>query len=266
MEKISTDFGHVEGDVVGQGPPVLLIHGSIVADGYEPLRTQESLTDNFQVVFYHRRGFGGSADHDGPFSIAQQAAEAVTVLDHFGIDRAHLVGHSYGAVTALQVVLDVPDRAQSLVLEEPPLFCVPSAAAFGEAMEQIGALYGSGDKAGALEAFLVGVGGPDYRERIDPHLPPGWYEQALTEVDLFFQVEAPALAEWSFGPDQARTIKAPTLAVVGEQSTPFFKEGIDFLDEHLGAERFVVADATHSLQMSHPKVVADAIADFLLRQ
>ncbi len=189
----------------------------------------------------------------------------MAVLDHFGIDRAHLVGHSYGAVTALQVALDVPERVRSLVLEEPPLYYVPSAAAFGEAMEQIGALYGSGDKAGALEAFLVGVGGPDYRERIDPHLPPGWYEQALAEIDLFFQVEAPALGEWPFGPDQARTIKAPAFAVVGEESAPFLQDGVGFLNEHLGAERVVVADSAHSLHMSHPEVVADAIADFLLR-
>ena len=81
-------------EVVGSGEPMLLIHGAHLADALQPLVTEPAL-ERFQRVRYHRRGLGGSTYpvDAGPTSVPVQAKDAVGLLDHLGVDRAHLVGH-----------------------------------------------------------------------------------------------------------------------------------------------------------------------------
>src|SRR4029079_3823167 len=86
-----------------------------------PLLAEPSLTSRYAVTHYHRRGFLGSSPHRGPFTVAKQAADALAVVNHGAGGRAHVAGHSYGGVTALQLALDAPDSVHSLALLQPPL-------------------------------------------------------------------------------------------------------------------------------------------------
>ena len=70
----------MEYELQGGGDPVLLIHGSHVADSFLPLTREAVLVDRYQLIRYHRRGFAGSDPHAGPFSIDQQAADALALL------------------------------------------------------------------------------------------------------------------------------------------------------------------------------------------
>lgn len=53
---------------------------------------------------------------------------------------------------------------------------------------------------GAVDAFLTGVVGANYRAILNEHLPPGAFDLAVADVDTFFEVEAAALREWHFAP------------------------------------------------------------------
>ena len=66
-----------------------------------------------------------------PVSFAEHAADAAALLDHLGIRRAHVAGHSTGAIIALQLAVDRPDLVHSLALLEPLQLFSPSAAALG---------------------------------------------------------------------------------------------------------------------------------------
>src|SRR5919112_2003314 len=57
-DRVPVDGGELEYDVQGSGEPVLLIHGSILADAFTPLLAQPTLTDHYRLIHYHRRGFG----------------------------------------------------------------------------------------------------------------------------------------------------------------------------------------------------------------
>ena len=61
------------------------------------------------------------------------------------------------------------------------------------------AAYGSGDKAGAIDVWMRGVCGPDYREPLERVLP-GAVEQAVADADTFFGQELPAVMQWTLGP------------------------------------------------------------------
>ena len=120
MQRVNLHGADLEYEVQGSGEPLLLIHGSILADAYFPLRAEPSIADHYRVISYHRRGFAGSVVPVIPFMIAQQAADGRALLQHLGIPRAHVAGHSYGAAIAIQWALDVPTAIQSLALFEPP--------------------------------------------------------------------------------------------------------------------------------------------------
>jgi pimeloyl-ACP methyl ester carboxylesterase len=269
-DRVLVEGGELEYEVQGSGKPVLLIHGAILAEAFTPLLAQPALADHYRLIHYHRRGFAGSCRHAGPCSLSQQAADARALLNHLGVEHAHVVGHSYGGTIALQLALDAPERVASLALLEPAGIPTPSGEAFAqEVLTPSGERYASGDKAGAVALFLQGVCGPQMREVADRALPPGAYDLAAADADTFFLTEWPALGEWRFGPAEAARIDQPVLLVLGTDSdavTPMFGEMNAALAEWLPhAEPVQLPGATHALQMMNPARTAELLADFFSR-
>ena len=107
---------HVE--TVGDGTPAVLVHGSF-GTARASFSAQLPLADSHRLLFFDRRGFGGSPRGD-EVGWETDAADLVALLDETG--PAHLVGHSYGAVVCLLAAGMRPDAVRSLVAIEPPLF------------------------------------------------------------------------------------------------------------------------------------------------
>jgi pimeloyl-ACP methyl ester carboxylesterase len=250
----------------GSGEPVVLIHGAL-AGAFRPLVAEPALAERYRIVTYHRRGYPPSVPSAGPRSIPEQAADTRALLKHLGIDRAHVVGHSYGGNVALQLALDAPETVRSLALLEPALPAVLlTAPEFGAALGEVFPRYAAGDRAGALDAFLRGACGPDYRAAFDRALGPEAFAEAVAAADTLFQHDLPALQSWSFTPDDARRIAQPVLAVVGAESGPVFDRIQEAVRTSLPqAEEFVLPGANHLLMVMNAPALADALAAFLAR-
>ena len=82
---------------------MLLIPMGPIADSFRPFLTEEALAGSYQLIAYHQRGQAGSTRTPPPVSFAEHAADAAALLDHLGIQRAHIAGHSTVSVTALQL-------------------------------------------------------------------------------------------------------------------------------------------------------------------
>ncbi len=255
----------LEYEVHGMGEAVLLIHGSHVADAFLPLTREDVLADRYRLVRYHRRGFDGSDPHTGPFSIEEQARDALALMKHLGLERAHVIGHSYGGVTAVQLALDAPRVVHSLVLLEPPLMTADGVAAFFETAAPLREAYRSGDTCGAVDSFLSMVCGPDWRTEVAKTVPGG-PEQAEKDAATFFEVEFPALEKWTFDSNQASRISQPVLFVLGSESGPLFEEPKRLFQATVPrTEEALLPGLDHLLQMRNPRLVAETIADFLAR-
>lgn len=126
----------LEYEAHGDGEPVLLIHGSHIAAAFLPLMREAALADQYRLIRYHRRGFAGSDPHSGAFSIEQQAQDALALMKHLGVERAHVVGHSYGGAAAAQLALDAPSFVHSLVMLDPAIMSADTVAGFVEAVKQ----------------------------------------------------------------------------------------------------------------------------------
>jgi pimeloyl-ACP methyl ester carboxylesterase len=267
MDRAVIDGVGLEFEVRGNGEPVLLIHPGIFADWFTPLLQESSLTDRYRLVHYHRVGCAGSSRVSMPMSLGRQAGHGRLLLQHLEITRAHVVGHSSSGNIALQLALDAPDVVQSLAVLEPALMSVPSAATrtfAGTALQ----LYRAGDKPGAIDTFLSGACGPDYRAVLDRVLP-GAFDQHVADAGTFFEQEFPALQQWSFGQKDAARVTQPVLAVVGERSleqSPVWGERQRLLLDWLpNVEPFVLPRATHLLEVENPRGLAEGLAAFFAR-
>ena len=247
----------------GAGEPVLLIHGSHVADSFLPLTRETVLADRYRLIRYHRRGFAGSDHHAGPFSIEEHARDALALLQVLGVQRTHVIGHSYGAVTALQLACQAPSVVHSLVLLEPPKTTEEMGSL--EVFAPLIAKYRSGDASGAVDSFMALVGGPDWRAEVQRTVPGG-PEQAERDAATFFDIELPALGAWILSKEKASRISQPVLYVLGAESGPRFataKQAFQSIAAH--TEEVLLPGMNHLLMMRNPSIVAKPIADFLAR-
>jgi pimeloyl-ACP methyl ester carboxylesterase len=276
LNRALIDGVELEYEIRGTGEPVVLVHAGVFADWFKPLLEEPALTGRYCVLNYHRIGYAGSSRVCGAVSLAQQAAHLRSLMRRLGIERAHIVGHSSGGNIALQLALDAPDAVRSLALLEPALMAPPSEQQKGSAairasfqIAPVLQLYGVGDKAGAVDAWMRGVGGPSYRAALDRTLPPGAFDQAVADADTFFGQELPAVRRWSFTRDDASRVTQPVLAVLGAKSTevsPVFGKRQELLLTWLPkVEAFVLPDATHLLHAQNPHAMAVGLAAFFVR-
>lgn len=268
MEQAVIDGITLEYEVSGTGEPVVFIHGALIADTFRPLLAEPSLAGRYQLINYHRRGYAGSTRPLGPVSVAQQAADCRALLRRLGVERAHVVGHSYGGSVALQLALDFPDVVNSLALLEPALFAGSTAQAYRDALTRGEQRYREASATVVVDEFIQPRWGAEYRATLDQVLP-GAFAQAVADAGTWFKLEIPPLRGWSFGEEEMRRITHPVLAVLGGESDalwPRFGETHRLLLEGLPhAEGFVVPGATHFLQMQNPRGTAEALADFCAR-
>ncbi len=103
-------------EVVGSGPPLLLMHGGPGADHWTLDRFRR-LADEFTLVFYDHRCNGRS--HGVPVESMtwdNLTADAEALRERLGFERWAVLGHSFGGTVALEYVLRYPDRVSRLIL------------------------------------------------------------------------------------------------------------------------------------------------------
>ncbi len=99
----------------GSGPVALFIHG-ILGSQRQWAELVDRIDDDHRVVVPDLFGHGDSAKPTGDYSLSSHAATLRDLLDHLGIERVTLVGHSLGGGIAMQFFYLFPDRVDRLVL------------------------------------------------------------------------------------------------------------------------------------------------------
>ncbi len=245
------------------GDPVVLVHASPFVSWYVPL--VEQLAELSTLRYRRRLRRSGDGPHR-TLTVVEDAATCARLMDHVGWRAAHIVGHSYGALVALQLAIDAPERVRSVSLLEPAARGISSSEQVAAALAPVVAAYRSGDTAGAVDGFLRHVCGDGYRVVLDRAIP-GAFREALDEADLFFQAEMPAVQSWGFGPGDAERIRQPVLNVLGARSVPRFVEGSDLIQSWFPrAQRLSVPDAGHLLMVQNPMGLAQGLRDFFTAQ
>jgi pimeloyl-ACP methyl ester carboxylesterase len=267
MDRAKVNGVELEYEVRGAGEPVLLID-MLIADCFVPLLPEPALAHDYQLIRYHKRGWVGSTHTPPPVSIGEHATDAAALLEHLGVRRAHIAGHSSGASIGAQLALDHPEKVHTLTLLEPTLVSLPLGGAFLKAAGPVFEAYESGDHARAFAMFVSAASGLDWdrcRALLEERIP-GVVAQSIRDADTFFGVELPALTEWTFGREQAGAIRRPVLSVIGAETQPLWVEIAEFLRASLPqVEELRIEGVGHLLQVQHPDPVARGMAEFLER-
>ena len=99
----------------GDGAPVLALHG-LASSGHWYRRLAPYLCGDYRVIAPDQRGHGATTQAPSGYDWQTLAEDAVRVLDHFQIDRAVVLGHSWGGHVSSNLAMRFPDRVSRLVM------------------------------------------------------------------------------------------------------------------------------------------------------
>ncbi|MEJ2871510.1 alpha/beta fold hydrolase, partial [Actinomycetospora sp. OC33-EN08] len=187
----------------GDGPPVLLLHGGGPgASGVSNyVRNIEALAAGHRVIVPDLPGYGRSRKHldqSDPFGYLADAVRGV--LDALGLERAHLVGNSYGGSAALRLALDTPHRVDRLVLMGPGGIGTTRALPTPGLNALLNYYRGTGPSRAKLEEFI--------REHLvfDPSTVPAEAIDARYQASIDPEVVADPPLRRPSGPGALRTL------------------------------------------------------------
>src|SRR5262245_30001620 len=245
-------------ETVGQGPPVVLIHGGQMDRRmWDP--QFELFGRSFRVVRYDVRNYGRSATAAVPYS---DVDDLLALLDELKIAKAHLVGLSLGGRIAIDFTLEHPDRVASLMAVAPGLSGFQFEGGRWPAM--LAAAQEKGGEA-AAEIWLK-----------DPYMVPAMEHADLAPRLRQLAVENgrawlanPLLEKGIVRPAAGRLgeIRVPTLIVVGDRDVPDMQKIADKLAAEVkGSRKVVIAGAGHISNMEKPEEFDRVVLEFLRAQ
>jgi pimeloyl-ACP methyl ester carboxylesterase len=200
----------------GHGPPLVMVHGATV-DRLRWGSIVSTLAKHFCLYLVDRRGRGDSGD--GPvYSIEREFEDVVAVLESTEVP-AHLLGHSYGAICALEA-LRLTTRVAKVVLYEPPLplpgqelFCPTDLA------QHLESLLAAGDRAGVVETFMREVIHSSDREIEGMRHTSTWDVRISTAHTI--PREVGIAATYQFRAEGFAHVRVPTLFLIGSRSPAY---------------------------------------------
>jgi pimeloyl-ACP methyl ester carboxylesterase len=241
----------------GTGPAILIVHpGSSGASSWG--HVADLLGDAFRVVRMERRIYAAGASVELPHTMATEAADVIAVAEQ--LDRPLLVGHSSGAVAALEAALVAPDAFAGMVLYEPPL---PTRAPIaGEAGRRARAALDRDDPVGAMEIHLREIVGMP-TEVVDAIFASPDAGREFAGFAAAQIADNEALDGLGVGVDRYAEIDLPTVLVEGDRSPAHLRERLADLAGVLpNVERIVtLVGVDHFGHLTAPDRVADVVRD-----
>lgn len=252
--------------IMGQGPPLVMIHGLLSSiDMADALgETPTYLADRFRLITYDARGHGRSGYTTDPANYTWDAlAEDLHgLLRYLRIERASIWGSSVGAGTALVFALHHPHMVERLILPSPPPMgqqaSAPSAQLFGGLALLV---EGLGLEKGVDVALALRFGSA--LKAASPELFR-WFRNLLLSQNA--EAVVPAIRGIVLGPElphqRFREIKVPTLIVAHPDDDIHPLASAEVLHRAIEGSRLVVARSAMHYQQ-HPEEVAALVEEFL---
>ncbi len=242
-------------DSGGTGPVVLLAH-EFFMDRTMFASQMAALSPEFRIVSWDARGHGRTRDEGLPFTYWTAARDALTVLDHLGVERAVVGGTAQGGFTALRTALIAPERVSALILI--------STEANGPTPEQSSATqkfldewYDDESREAAVHRLASWLIGDDdwYREI--------WTKRWLVRDRRGIEVAAGCLLGRDSVLERLSEIACPAL-VIHATDSGIARERAKQLARGIADSTYLeIAGARLAVTMTHPEPVNHAIQQFL---
>jgi proline iminopeptidase len=286
---IQVGSGSLYARAIGRGQPIIVLHGGPDFDHRYLLPDLDRLKDAFRLIYYDQRGRGRSADHVRPqdVTLASDVADLDKVREHFRLEAPALLGHSWGAVLALEYALRHPTRVSHLILMNPSPASASDAAVLRKAyLEKLGAdmnrqreilasaAYQKGDPEAVAARYRIhfkpAVRRPEDYEKLMTTMKAGFIRQGAEGILKARAVEEQLMRDTWQVPSydllpRLRNLRIPTLVIAGDH---------DFIPaevaEHIaraipGAQMVTIRDCGHFAYLESAGEVRSAFNDFFRR-
>ncbi len=215
---------------------------------------------NWRVISWDMPGYGGSA-LGGEMTWASLSDALLRLLDHLGLDKAAIVGHSMGGMVAQDMAIDHADRVSAVVLSA-------TSAAFGSADGTFQEKFLS-ERMAPLDQGLTPA---DFAPEVMPQMFKDHASQVAIDHAIASMSAIPAatyraalkcLVTFNRRADLER-IAAPTLALAGEKDATAPAQGMERMAEKIPKARYHCIDGVgHLANLERPEAFNQAIGDFL---
>ena len=263
--QVATIRGGIELHYVelGIGAPVIFVHGSLSDYSYWQGQMAPFAAKYRAIAYSRRYNWPNNNPARRGYSAALDAEDLAWFIDGLNLGAAHIVGHSYGALTALFLASKHPQLVRSVTLAEPPAMSLlahlpPARAGEGVAMLKdvranmvapMKAAFARRDTEGGVRAFIDYVKGPGAWDRFsaadkaatlkDAHE----WEVIFAGGELFPEIK----------PAEVARISTPVLMLSGAKSYPF----LGLIDQALyallpGSQHIVFPNADHQMWLEEP--------------
>lgn len=265
-----TGFLDVQGaplyyEVAGQGPALLLIHAG-VADHSMWDQQFAVFAQQYQTIRYDLRSFGQSQLPAGPFAFYEDPA---ALLQHLGVEKAHVIGASFGGAIGLDFALVHPEMVNSLLLVAPNVHGYPPSEEMRRFGKEEGALLERGDVEGATELNLrMWVDGPlRTPEQVDSLVRQRVHDMQYQAFAASVSDESEDVELDPPAAERLAELHMPTLVLVGDHDVSHML----FLAQEItgqitGARQVIVPGVAHMLSMEQPEFFTNTVLEFLNNQ
>jgi len=268
MPHATTDDGvKLYYEETGAGDPVLFIHE--FADDYRGWEPQiRQFSRRYRCIAYNARGFPPSDVPPESSSYSQMRAvdDAVAILDHLAIEKAHIVGLSMGGFCALHLGLNYPGRAVSLVVGGCGYGAeVDKQAQFRDEALTTANSFEANGMAKTTERYAIGPTRVQYQNK-DPR---GWREfadhmaghSAKGSANTMRGVQAERPSLYQLVDDMAK-LAVPTLIISGDEDDPCLEPAL-LMKRVIPASGLVILPLSgHAINLEEPDAFNRALQEF----
>jgi len=106
---------HLYWERYGEGPPLVLLHGGMLTIDLNFATLIPTLAKDHTVIGVEQQGHGRTANIDREITYPNLASDIVALLDHLGIEKATVLGHSMGGAVALELAVNHKDRVRAII-------------------------------------------------------------------------------------------------------------------------------------------------------
>lgn len=266
---------------VGQGQPIILLHGGPDFDHQYLLPDMDRLSDSYRLIYYDQRGRGKSGRGVQPedVTIKSEIEDLEAVRKHFQLDSAAILGHSWGGLLAMEYAIHYPSSVSHIILMdtapavredwvmlrqelrqkksvyEPELSALVSSAAYQE-----------GDPEAVMAYYRMHFGmtikRPEHLERVLENMQ-FIKENVLREraIENRLYEQTLLLSDFDLTP-QLNRLTIPTLVIHGDYDFIPAKFAARIAQSIPGARFVLLQDCGHFAYVESPDKVRKAIADF----
>lgn len=245
----------------GTGPPLVLVHGT----GGSHVRWAPilpALEPHFSLYVINRRGRGESGD--APNYAIEREFEDIAVLVEAIESPVHLLGHSYGAICALEAAL-LTQNIRKLILYEPS-YLGPGVTMYQEGViDRLEELLLANKREELLMTFMHEVVKMPASDQAQFRASPAWPARLAAAQTL--PRELRAHEQYRFEPDRFKGLTRPTLLMTGSDSPSIFTTAIDILSTTLPDYQVAVLPGQQHIAMdTAPDLFVREVLAFLNEQ